>query len=141
MPLLSQATYFNSYNHLMAIMTKCITNILRYSMAVNQHLTGIAPSDYIAGGAMTLMCANVDFNVIKPLGRWHSDQMMHYLQAQACTTMAATPSYLPTLSQPHLTPNLSHRPKTKLAYHWRQRLQAGLQLVKLQFPPQAPPNT
>ena len=32
---------------------------------------------------MALLCGNVDYNVIKLLGRWHSDQMMRYLHAQA----------------------------------------------------------
>ena len=46
------------------------------------------PSEYSArslraGGAMALLSANCDSNVIKLLGRWKSDAMMDYLHEQS----------------------------------------------------------
>jgi hypothetical protein len=32
---------------------------------------------------MALLCAQVDSNVIRLLGRWHSDEMLRYLHVQA----------------------------------------------------------
>jgi hypothetical protein len=32
---------------------------------------------------MALLCANVDPNTIRMLGRWRSDEMLHYLHLQA----------------------------------------------------------
>jgi hypothetical protein len=36
-----------------------------------------------AGGAMALLCAHVDDNIIRLLGRWQSDAMLSYLHVQA----------------------------------------------------------
>ena len=36
-----------------------------------------------AAGAMALLCAHVDSDTIKLLGRWHSDEMLCYLTVQA----------------------------------------------------------
>jgi hypothetical protein len=35
-----------------------------------------------AGGAMALNCAQVDDNIIRLLGRWQSNAMLHYLHLQ-----------------------------------------------------------
>jgi hypothetical protein len=40
-----------------------------------------------ATGANALLCANVDPNIISLLGRWTSDQMLHYLFVQAAPLM------------------------------------------------------
>jgi hypothetical protein len=40
-----------------------------------------------AGGAMALLCAQVDLNTIKLLGRWRSDEMLRYLTVQATPVM------------------------------------------------------
>ena len=73
----------------MAITPSDITDQLRMAArANNYHTTGIH-ADHIsarslrAGGAMALLCGNVDFDVIKLLGRWHSDAMLRYLHVQA----------------------------------------------------------
>ena len=49
---------------------------------------GFAPKDITArslraGGAMALLCGQVDTNLICIVGRWHSDAMFAYLHAQA----------------------------------------------------------
>ena len=36
---------------------------------------------------MALLCGKVDFNIIRMLGRWHSDAMMRYLHLQAQPVM------------------------------------------------------
>jgi hypothetical protein len=40
-----------------------------------------------ASGAMALLCAQVDTNVIRLLGRWRSDEMLRYLTVQAAPVM------------------------------------------------------
>lgn len=41
-----------------------------------------------AGGAMALLCGQVDHNLIQMLGRWHSNAMMRYLHLQAKPVMS-----------------------------------------------------
>ena len=62
--------------------------MLRTAAAANFSSTGLQAKEISArslraGGAMALLCGNVDSDIIKLLGRWHSDQMMRYLHAQA----------------------------------------------------------
>jgi len=69
-----------------------ITKSLRRSAASLFHLTGIHPHEISArslrpGGAMALLCARVDSDIIRLVGRWHSDEMFHYLHAQAFPLM------------------------------------------------------
>ena len=51
-------------------------------------MTGLQYSDISArslraGGAMALLCGNIDSDLIKILGRWHSNAMIRYLHQQA----------------------------------------------------------
>ena len=53
---------------------------------------GFLPSDVSArclraAGANALLCANVDTDVIRLLGRWRSDEMLRYLHLQAAPIM------------------------------------------------------
>jgi hypothetical protein len=55
---------------------------------------GINPADISArslraGGAMALLCAGVDTDVIRLVGRWRSDEMLRYLHLQAYPLMHA----------------------------------------------------
>jgi len=91
------ATHYNAHNRLTAITARDITEQLRAAATANFHSTGIPASaisarSLRAGGAMALLCANVDFDIIKMLGRWHSDAMIRYLhvQAQPITQQLAT---------------------------------------------------
>jgi hypothetical protein len=65
-----------------------ITAALRCSTAIIGPSVGFLPS-YIsarslrAAGAMALLCAHVDTDVIRLLGRWRSDEMLRYLHVQA----------------------------------------------------------
>jgi hypothetical protein len=69
-----------------------LTAHLRKAATAVFHITGFAPQDISAralraGGAMALLCSQVDSDVIKLLGRWHSDQMLRYLHLQAYPKM------------------------------------------------------
>jgi hypothetical protein len=37
---------------------------------------------------MALLCAEVDTDIIRLLGRWYSDEMLHYLHVQAFPLVA-----------------------------------------------------
>jgi hypothetical protein len=57
-------------------------------MTANFHRTGISVDEVSAnslsaGGAIALLCGNVDMNLIHILGRWHIDTMIRYLHMQA----------------------------------------------------------
>jgi hypothetical protein len=65
-----------------------ITTALRLSTAVIGPTVGFLPADISArslraAGAMALLCAHVDSDVIRLLGRWRSDEMLRYLHVQA----------------------------------------------------------
>jgi len=65
-----------------------ITSLLRLSVAVLGPTFGFRPDDVSArslraAGAMALLCADVDSDRIRLLGRWQSDQMFRYLHVQA----------------------------------------------------------
>jgi len=54
---------------------------------------GLTPTDISvrslrASGAMALLCANVDTDRIRLLGRWRSDEMLRYLHVQADPVVA-----------------------------------------------------
>jgi hypothetical protein len=75
-----------------SVTSALLTSHLRRAAAAMFHLTGFAPSDISAralraGGAMALLCAKVDPDVIRLLGRWQSDQMLRYLHLQAYPQM------------------------------------------------------
>ena len=65
-----------------------LTAILRLSVTALGAQFGFRPSDVSArslraAGAMALLCADVDADRIRLLGRWQSDQMFRYLHVQA----------------------------------------------------------
>ena len=65
-----------------------VTNALRHAATAVRDLTGIDPMLVSArslrpGGATALLCADVDSDSIKLLGRWKSDAMLRYLRIQA----------------------------------------------------------
>ena len=76
-----------------------LQNALRHAAAGVESLTGIPPDAITArslrpGSATALLCANVDTNAVKLLGRWKSDAMLRYLRVQA------------TLSSRHFAQNM-----------------------------------
>jgi hypothetical protein len=65
-----------------------ITTALRASTAIIGPSVGFLPADVSARslratGAMELLCAHVDTDVIRLLGRWRSDEMLRYFHVQA----------------------------------------------------------
>ena len=67
-----------------------VTNALRHAADSLQTTTGIEPHLLSArslrpGGATALLCADIDSDHIKLLGRWKSDAMLRYLRIQAAT--------------------------------------------------------
>ena len=65
-----------------------ITSLLRLAVTVLGNAHGFRPTDVSArslraAGAMALLCADVDSDRIRLLGRWQSDQMFRYLHVQA----------------------------------------------------------
>lgn len=86
------ASYYSANNRRRAIKGQDITDTLRNAAAILRSTTGLHPKDISArslraGGAMALLCGNVDHNLIQMLGRWHSDAMMRYLHLQAQPVM------------------------------------------------------
>jgi hypothetical protein len=65
-----------------------ITVTLRHSVTALGSTLGFKASDVSArslraAGAMALLCAHVDTDTIRLLGRWRSDEMLRYLTVQA----------------------------------------------------------
>jgi len=90
----SLASYYNPRrNWLVAVKAKDVTGVLRHAAAANRSVTGINPKDISArslraGGAMALLCGDVDHNLIQMLGCWHSDAMMRCLHLEAQPIMS-----------------------------------------------------
>ncbi len=69
-----------------------ITETLQNAVSFLGPSLGFLPSDVSArclraAGANALLCANVDPDVIRLLGRWRSDEMLRYLHLQAAPLM------------------------------------------------------
>lgn len=77
------------YRHRLTRITAAdVTTTVKSAATSLYPLTGLSAAEVSgrslrAGGAMALLCANVDPNTIKLLGRWHSDAMVRYLHVQA----------------------------------------------------------
>jgi hypothetical protein len=85
-------TVYTAHNTTTTITSALLTTHLRRAATIQFPYTGFSPSDISAralraGGAMALLCAQVDPDVIKLLGRWQSDQMLRYLHLQAYPQM------------------------------------------------------
>lgn len=71
-----------------AVHSTHLTHHLRSAVCVLGPSFGIAAGDISArslrsSGAMALLCANLDTDKIRLLGRWRSDEMLRYLHVQA----------------------------------------------------------
>ena len=69
-----------------------LTTTLRCAAEILYPVLGFHPLDISAralraGGAMALLCAQVDTDIIKLVGRWRSDEMLRYLHLQAYPLM------------------------------------------------------
>jgi hypothetical protein len=75
-------------NRLRRITPKDITDLLRLAVSLLGPQYGFLPKNISArslraSGAMALLCANVDTDRIRLIGRWRSDEMLRYLHVQA----------------------------------------------------------
>lgn len=88
-PMTPLASVWNTRtNSFQPISATDITSALRLSCTLLGPQFGFSPSDISArslraSGAMALLCAHVDTDVIRLLGRWRSDEMLRYLHVQA----------------------------------------------------------
>ena len=82
------AVYFNN-NAWHKVTPTDITTLLRTAtITLGPANLGFNPADITArclraAGAMALLCAHVDSDLIRLLGRWRSDEMLRYLHLQA----------------------------------------------------------
>lgn len=77
----------------LSVHARHITAALRHAARTIQATTGIDPDKLTArslrpGGATALLCAKIDPDTIKLVGRWKSDAMLRYLHAQAVPAMS-----------------------------------------------------
>ena len=84
--------YFE-HNQWGAVSPAMVSSRLRTAALAAGSTVGIHPTDISAralraGGAMALLCANVDHNTIRLVGRWRSDAMLRYLHIQASTLVS-----------------------------------------------------
>ena len=74
------------------VTSEIVTASLRVAAALTFPIYGFSPADVNAralraGGAMSLLCARIDTNIIKMVGRWRSDAMFRYLHLQSYSLM------------------------------------------------------
>jgi len=82
------ASYYDSNNKLCHVTSHAISSALKLAVQVMGVPYGFLPKDISArslraAGAMALLCAQVDSDIIRLLGRWRSDEMLRYLHVQA----------------------------------------------------------
>jgi hypothetical protein len=85
-------TYYQPNGTSKTVTSDNITQTLRFSLRHFGTTLGITASDISArslraSGAMALLCAHVDHDTIRLIGRWRSDEMLWYLHAQAQPVM------------------------------------------------------
>ena len=79
--------------------TNELTQQLRFTCNILGHTVGINSADISirslrSSGAMALLCADVDSDKIRLLGRWRSDEMLRYLHVQALPIVAPLASLM-----------------------------------------------
>jgi hypothetical protein len=99
-----------------SIDASALTTTLRQAAHATGGAYGILPSDISArslcsSGAMALLCAAVDTDVIRLLGRWRSDEMMRYLHVQALPILAPLATQMVTHGAFALLPNPPNPPR------------------------------
>ena len=90
-PTTTLCTVYTTANTTTPVTSELLTATLRSSAAALPEL-GFQPLDISAralraGGAMALLCGQVDSDIIKLVGRWRSDEMLRYLHLQAYPLM------------------------------------------------------
>lgn len=85
-------TYFDETGSHGQVYSQHLTTALRKAAEDTFSELGIAPEDISArslrpGGATAMLCARIDTNIIRIVGRWKSDEMLIYLHAEAESLM------------------------------------------------------
>jgi hypothetical protein len=104
----------------MKIPTSALTKELRIAIAALGHTVGLSQGDISvrslrASGAMALLCAKVDPDRIRLLGRWRSDEMLRYLHVQAYPVVADLAPAMLQQGAFTLLPNQPPQPRILLA--------------------------
>ena len=65
-----------------------ITKVLKGAVSLGEDNLGFLPKDVSAwslqvAGAIALLCSGIDTDIIRLIGRWRSDKMLHYVHLQA----------------------------------------------------------
>ena len=88
-----------------------ITTALRLAVATFEprdlgfNVTDVSARSLRASGAMALLCAHVDTDIIRLVGRWRSDEMLRYLHVQAEPVMRHFASKMLSDGDFNLIPN------------------------------------
>jgi len=101
--------YDRTWKH---IDTTTLTTHLCRTVTVMRSDYGIKPSEISvrslqSSGAMSLLCARVDTDMIRLLGRWRSDKMLRYLHVQSFPLLAPLASQMLQHGNFTLIPNNS----------------------------------
>jgi hypothetical protein len=104
-----------------SITTTHITTELQAVINVLGHTIGLLPTNIsvcslCASGAMALLCANIDMDRIRLLGRWRSDEMLRYLHVQAHQVVVHIANAMLTNGDFHLIPNFQPQPGLQPAF-------------------------
>jgi len=94
--------------------TTTLTAELRLTVTTMGQQYGLQPEDISvrslrASGAMALLCARVDTDTIRLLGRWRSDEMLRYLHVQTYPIVAPLASRMLQQGNFTLIPNQQFR--------------------------------
>jgi hypothetical protein len=97
--------------HWRRIDTTILTTYLRNAVTTLGARFGIAASDVSvrslrSSGAMALLCARVDTDMIRLLGRWRSDEMLRYLHVQTFPIVAPLAAQMRQHGSFTMMPNL-----------------------------------
>jgi hypothetical protein len=93
------------------ISTSTLTAELRIAVQALGQAVGLVPSEVSirslrASGAMAMLCAKIDPDRIRLLGRWRSDEMLRYLHVQAYPLVADLAPAMLSHGSFHLLPNI-----------------------------------
>jgi hypothetical protein len=111
LPLTTPIASTKINNKLVKISPTMITTALRAAvgMFASRDLgflsSDISARSLRAAGAMALLCAHVDTDIIRLLGRWRSDEMLRYLHVQAEPVMRDFAAKMFSLGDFRLLPN------------------------------------
>ncbi len=87
------------------ISTTLKSSVRALGSAIGFSSTEVSARSLCAAGAMALLCAHVDSDTIRLLGRWRSDEMLRYLTVQAQPIMRNFASRMLAGGQYTLLPN------------------------------------